>query len=53
MYFLSLFGYICMFVFVESLSLKFDICTMSDNEGYYTTSEVYLTSTIRSLKTDV
>ena len=34
----------------ESLSPKFDICTMSDNEGYNRTSEVSPKSTIRSLK---
>ena len=37
----------------ESLSPKFDVCTMSDNEGYNPTSEVCSKSTIRSLKTDV
>ena len=37
----------------ESLSPKFDVCTMSDNEGYNPTSEVCLKSTNRSLKTDV
>ena len=36
----------------ESLSPKFDVCTMSDNEGYNPTSEVCPKSTIRSLKTD-
>ena len=36
-----------------SLSPKFDVCTMSDNEGYNPTSEVCPKSTIRSLKTDV
>ena len=33
----------------ESLSPKFDVCTMSDNEGYNPTSEVCPKSTIRSL----
>ena len=37
----------------ESLSPKFDVCTMSDNEGYNPTSEVCPKSTIRSLKTCV
>ena len=39
----------------ESLSPKFDVCTMSDYEGYNPASEVGLwpKSTIRSLKTDV
>ena len=37
----------------ESLSPKFDVCTMSDNEGYNPTSEVCPKFTIRSLKTAV
>ena len=37
----------------ESLSPKFDVCTMSDNEGYNPTYEVCAKYTIGSLKTDV
>ena len=37
----------------ESLSPKFDVCTMPDNEGYNPTSEAGPKSTIQSLKTDV
>ena len=35
------------------MSPKFDVCTMSDNEGCNLTSAVCPKSTIRSLKTDV
>ena len=61
LYFLSLFGYICMFVFVvwqincPSLWVRglTSVLTMYDNEGYNPTSEVCPKATIRSLKTNV